>query len=594
MKDTDNKPKKQPEVNPEENSIDDHESAPDNEEKESELVDNPETDQAVEEVTRTEGDKLLQDQDEGIEVVAPAKGHGIWGGIKSWWHNKLARDLTITAILLAAAGLFIYPATRYWILNTCGVRASASVIITDEKTRLPLKGVKVEIGDVESKTDADGKVVIAGLKLGSQYLEINQTGFAAVEKPLIIGWGSNPLAAIELQPTGIRFTIILQDYLSEKSVAGAVATSGQATATSDKNGKIELTFASLDDAGQQVKISKDAYRSELITLADDPKQPTLVKLVTSNPAVYVSKQSGRYDVYRSYIDGKDPKVIFAGTGSETSNISLVVSPDNRFAALVSTRDNQHDGDGFLLSSLTLINVEDGSSTTLGRGAQIQLIDWIGSRLIYELVSADPAAGSSKYIIVGYDAVANTRVQLVAAEHLNAVFSAQGTILFAVADDDSSNANTGSFYRISPDGANKQKVLDKEVWSGQRVDYNTIDLQTTEGWSAYDILGNRATDISSPSSLTNRLYSDKPDGSQSAWVNNSDGQSQLNIYNIQTAKDQSIQTTGVAYPVRWITSDAVVFRLVAGNEIADYAISTQGRQAYKIADVANSYGFSAGQ
>jgi hypothetical protein len=68
------------------------------------------------------------------------------------------------------------------------------------------------------------------------------------------------------------------------------------------------------------------------------------------------------------------------------------------------------------------------------------------------------------------------------------------------------------------------------------------------------------------------------------------------YDKQAGTDNPVLTqNGVANPVRWLTGDTAIFRVVTGSETADYAVSTLGGgTAHKIADVVNTYGFTAGQ
>jgi Tol biopolymer transport system component len=75
-------------------------------------------------------------------------------------------------------------------------------------------------------------------------------------------------------------------------------------------------------------------------------------LVRARKVVVVTRQSGKYDIYKSDIDGKNREALLLGTGHENSNISLAVSPDGQRVAFVSTRANEAATTAvFLLSSL---------------------------------------------------------------------------------------------------------------------------------------------------------------------------------------------------------------------------------------------------
>jgi hypothetical protein len=50
--------------------------------------------------------------------------------------------LIVIGGLVALAAI---PSTRYWALNSVGVRSSSSIVIVDNATQLPLKGVHVTL-----------------------------------------------------------------------------------------------------------------------------------------------------------------------------------------------------------------------------------------------------------------------------------------------------------------------------------------------------------------------------------------------------------------------------------------------------------------
>jgi hypothetical protein len=227
---------------------------------------------------------------------------------------------------------------------------------------------------------------------------------------------------------------------------------------------------------------------------------------------------------------------------------------------------------------------------------IQLVDWIGSRLIFEqVVPGNPAA--NPYSIITYDYAANSRFQVASAAHFNTVISAQGLIYYAIAPDADDLSTQAFFYRVAPDGSNKQTVLEKEVWSAYRTGYDSISLQTSGGWYAYTISSNNNTPASGPSVYVNRLFNEHPaNNGRSLWADVRDGQGVLLTHNKSDGKDSVVVLQpGLTYPVRWLTDDAAVYRVVTSAETADYAVGMGGGQhPHKIADVVNTYGFGNSQ
>lgn len=555
------------------------------------------TSRAIDDIVAKEGDVVLAAEDEKKQaqeaVVKPRRRSFLY----RWWHNGWARSITLLIVCIGIAGAAATPVSRYWILNTAGVQASSSVNILDDKTGLPLKGVRFTMDGKSADANEAGIARLSGLRLGPQTLRIEQPGFSVVEQTVTVGWGSNPLGAYKLKSTGVRLTIEVRDFLSGKPIEGAQAASGESTAVSDKNGKLVITLASSDEVADPVTLAKPGYRTEQVTLDADLRKTTKASLVYGQKTVYVHNQSGKYDVYKSDLDGKNPQVLLPGTGSETSNMSLAVSPDGTKVAVVSTRGNQRDAGGFLLSTLLIVNISDGEAVSIAKAAQLQLVDWIGSRLVYQQVASDAATpANARYSVIGYSTSDGSRVQLGSAKKLNAVFSAHGAVYFAVAADPADSAFKPAFYKVNPDGGGKQAVIDMEIWGGYRPHYTALNVQSaTDGWLSYDLTTDRYTASTDPGSAAGRLYVADATGSKHLWIESRDGQGILQVYDKATAKDaRVIAQAGLTYPVRWLSNDIVVYRVVTGGEVADYAVSLLGGPAAKIANVVNTYGFTSGQ
>lgn len=549
--------------------------------------DDEQTDRVVDEIASKESDEAMAAEDAtttGEEALPMSpKRH--------FWRKKWLRTLLVLLVLGGLVALGVVPKTRYVIMNTATVRSSFSVTVVDSTTQLPLKGVHVTVAGHTTQTDADGKAKLTGLKLGKASLEIEQVGFGQIKRTITIGWGSNPLGTLALQATGVQYVIEVHDYLSEQPIEGVEASDGQSSALSGKDGKITLVLSNTAVAKNAISLTKAGYRTETIGLGDDPNVPTKAMMVLARKAVFAVRQNGGYTVYKSDIDGRNRDVLLTGTGAETNNVSLVVSPDGTRAAWVSTRDNKRDSSGTLLSSLVLLNVDTGDQLTIAQSSQIQLIDWAGSRLVFQSVS--PASDSgSRYTITSYNYADNSRLQLAAANSFSAVTSARGQIYYAVSLDTSNPSQQLGLFKIAADGNGKQRVFDTELSTVLRPSYNILNLQTADGsWYVYDLTTSSKTKVDTPGSLANRQFIDNNDRSASLWVN----QGALTNHDIAGGKDTVVKTqAGIAYPFQWLSNSSAIYRLSIGGETADYAISTVGGTAHKVADVAPTYGFAQAQ
>ncbi len=543
------------------------------------IIEDAKTDEVVDEILKEESDTVLEDAEpEQIEPEEPKK--------RGFWRRKWLRNTVLFLLIAGIAAAFGIPTSRYYVLNKAGVRSRMSVRVMDQGTQLPLKNVHVHLDNQEATTDSKGVAQISGIKLGPHKLAIERVAFSSVKQDVTIGWGSNPLGDFTLDPTGVKYIIKPADYVTGKPITNAQAASGDAAANADSKGVITLTVASADSTTMAVDVSADGYRAERITVNTLSTTPTSVTLVPATKSVYVSKQAGVYNVMTSYVDGLGAAVLLKGTGSETSNMSLAVDNAGKRAAFVSTRDGKRNADGDLLSALTLINTDDGTANIVDHAEHIQLVDWIGTTIIFQETTS--VSGSGKYHIVGYDYSTNKRYELGNASQFNSVVSMKGMIYYAVSSSDPSA--DAVLYKVRPDGSGRQTVLDSEVWSMFHASYDTLYLQAPDGW--YSLTdGNSASKISTPPSYPNYAYVESGKG-KSAWVDASVAQSVLYVHDESTGKDTKLTAqSGLSYPVRWLSDTVLEYRVATNGVASNYVISINGGTPKKIADVTSTYAYN---
>lgn len=551
------------------------------------VIDDPQTEAAVDEIVGKESDELLAIQD-GQPLLPSPKRRGIFS---RWWHNKTARGITIMFFLLVVGAVFVAPKSRYLALNTAGVRSSASVIVLDETTGLPLKNVKVNLGNVQAQTDREGKARLTQLRLGEYELDIKRLAFRPYHAKVTIGWGSNPLGNYKLKAVGTQYVLHITNYVSNKPIINAEAETNDANALADKNGKITLTVEDTEVATLTVRVSATGFRSETLTLHAAESTEATVRLVPAQKTIFVSKQQGTYDVYSVDLDGKNKKIVLAGTGRENSNISLVVDATNTHAALVSSREGLSGPDGSRLYNLTLIDMEKGVSSTIDRAAQIQLVEWSGNRLIYRTTKAGASVDDpQRNRLVSYNYETNNRLQLAAANQFNVVLNAQGFLYYAASSSDP-DAKLGLF-RIKPDGSAHEQVLKDEVWTGLWTDYNHLSLQTAQAWYTYDLTSKVLAKTTTPGSFDSYLFVEHPQTARVVWIENRDGKGVLLMREPGSALAKIIASNpGLAYPVRWLDDKTLIYRGSIAAETADYVVSIEGGEAHKIAEVTPTFGFT---
>lgn len=570
------------------------------------------TNQAVDEIIAEESNQLVETEHQTAAPIAPqavihrpiepaeqiageqlsfwSKFRGIFG---LWWSNKVARYATLSIIILLVAAAAVYPVTRYFALNAFGVRGGASLTVIDQNTLLPIKNVQIKVANQTALTDNEGRATLNDIMLGQTQLIIEKYAYAPVSQEVTIGWGSNPFGDFRLTPVGTQYTIKVTDYLSGMPLGGVAAAAGQADARSSDQGIIKLAIdPGTTSTSIAVTLSFAGYRDEQLELDLTQRQETPVSLVPAMKALYVSNKDGIYNVYGKYIDDTDERLILAGTGLEQNNIVLVPSSDGAAAALVSTRDEQRNDEGYLLSTLTLINLKDTTTKTVTRSEQVFIVGWAGNRLIYiQTTAGSSAANPNRQRLMSYDYVSGADQQLASTNYFNDVIVTHDTVYYAPSGTYQAEGVAINFFSIKPDGSNRQTVLAKETWGLFRTGYNTIIISiANQEW--YDLtIGatpNRIT--GSPGPLTSRVYIDSPDGKRSAWVDTRDGRGILTVVDTEKNEEKTLlNTVGLSSPLYWLNTTTLVYRVVNSKDTVDYAVSVLGGEPQEISEVVATSG-----
>lgn len=560
-------------------------------------LDDPKTDQAVDEITHAESDKALAAEDaevaKAFDNKQPSFKQKVKNFFSAWWANKWTRYGTIIGVIVLLIGAAVWPTSRYFILNTAGVRSSASIKVTDQSTGLPLKNVSVKLGTLTTKTNGDGVAAFRQIKLGSQTLGIERVAFAPINKKVTIGWGSNPLPDVSLKAVGAQYIFQLKDYLSGKPIDAAEVTSEDASAFADKNGKVVLTLDNPESDTIEATVKAQDYRIEKLSFSANTKTAFDMQLVPAQPIVYVSKQSGKYDVYKVDVDGKNKQMLLAGTGSERRDgISLAVSPDGSKAALVSSRGTKRDANRYLLDTLTLIDTNSGQSKEIDDAARIQLVDWVGDQLTYTATYAAPSAAyAQRQRLVAYDTDKSAQNLLATSNYFNGIASIGGSVYYVVAPGDPKTQP--GFYKVRIEGGNKQAQIilaNKQIGTLVRTAENEFALEGPDGWYQYTVGDTTAKKGNPPNDpYANHQYVMAPGGSKSAWVDSRDGKGVLLLHSQKSEDKTVVSASGLTIPIRWISKNTLAYRVNNASETADYVKNIDGGEPKKISDVTTTAG-----
>ncbi len=561
-------------------------------ESDADIIEDRTTSDAVDDIVADEADMVLASEDAEITkaFVPDKKKSGI--SLGQFFKSKLGKWATLIVLAVLIIGLAVLPLSRYYILNLLGVRASVNLVVTDDSSQQPLKNIEVTIGNDTASTDSDGKVRLSRVRLGKNNLLIHKRAYADFTKTITVGWGSNPLGGFTLKATGTQYTIVVKDFLSGQPITDAEAGVGEAVSTADKTGKIILSI----DSGTQslvVSINAKSYRSQKVTLTSNSKADQKVSLVPVRKDAFISKRTGRYDLYKINVDGKNEEVVLKGTGLEQDNMVLSVHPSDEVLAYVSTRDNVHNKDGFLLSTLLLVDLGDNSVKNIVQSERVQLLGWSGDYLVYLQITAGTSAFSPKrYRLVSYNYKTADKRELATANYFNDAKLIGNNVYYSLTG---LGQNEGSFSRITVDGSSKQQIINQIVWSIYRTSYDKFTLSVGQDWYDNKVGSLTTTKLSGqPSALKSFVYVDSPDKKHSLWVDDRDGKGVLLSYDTVTKTDKIIKTqSGITSSVRWLNNSTIIYRIHTDQETADYVLSVDGGDAKKISDVTNTINIEQG-
>ncbi len=588
------------ESEPEKPSDSDEETVPAAEPTKDELgLEDIGTSKAVDEIIASEADELLAARDHDPATLTDedeksnSKGKKKSSLLSRWWHSKRARNTTLVLMLIAIIVAGIVPASRYFVLNNAGVRSAASINVLDETTGQPLKNVEFSLGGTSGKTDKEGTVKLTGLRLGTQTMSVKKAAFAEVSQPVTLGWGSNPLGEFRLKPVGTQYRITVNDFVSKKPIAKIEASSGQANARANEAGEIVITIpvADIDQEKIEIELTGEGLRTEKIAMPLGKQDVQLVQMVPARKQVFISKRSGTFDVYKVDVDGKNEEKVLSGSGSERPEaIALSIHPTKNIAALVSARDNSKNKDGYTLSNLTIIDLNDNAATTAAQSERIQMVGWIDNKLTYvKIASGASAASADRHRLISYDLDSRTEKELASTNYFNDILMVDKSIYYTPA---SYNVNGSvGLFKTNADGSNKKTIYDKEVWNLFRTSYDKLSVSMGLEWFDLAIGTDVLTRASSaPPILKSRVYVNNTDDSVSLWVDERDGKGVLLSYDTATKADKILQSqSGLKNPVRWLTNKHIIYRVNNNQETADYILNTDGGQPQKIRDVTDTAG-----
>lgn len=495
-----------------------------------------------------------------------------------WYKNKKLIFTAVALLISALLSLVLY-------LNLFG-KATVEVIVADQTTLQPIEGAKVTLENNSQETDGDGKTIFKNVRTGKKEITVAKQAYATLSLEEKILSGYNKLEPITIEGNGIALVVTVKNKVGQLPVVGAQVVIGQNQSFSDNNGKAIVNIPHIGAPTVTAQVTKRgfiAYTGKLNV--ESGSVPQLVTLVPAGKNYFLSNRSGKIDLYESNLDGSEQKVILAATGSEDTNTAIYISPDNKWIALLSTREGIRDVVGNLAPYLYMINTENNSFSKVATDQIASVIGWAGSRLVYN--SYQDVNGQREIKTTSLDPVSANQITLATFISYSGSINIVGSNII-YSKPDKTKEEFGLFLASTAGGA-KQTILTETVYSIYQTAIDTIVFQSQDsnGWHSYNLNSQALTTLSGkPANLKHLRFIASPSKSNFAYVDNRDGKNDLFIKN---AQDQRLTSVGaVSEPVRWIDEKDLIFRVIRPNETADYIISTDGGEPLKIVDVLSGF------
>ncbi len=579
----------------------------------TDTTDDAQSDAAVDDIMKKDGDEVLKAQDEAAQKAVVMK-RTAWERFTdwnaSWWGNPRKRYATISTIVVLLGTLFAVPVTRYNILGLV-LQSPITVMALDSKTHAPVSGAWVEIAGRTIHTEADGKAKLR-VHAGTKTLRVSKPYYTGYTSSLLVtlSAGKNSYTA-PLVAQGRQVKVKVVNKVSGAAVANAEVVVGNANAKTDKNGLATIVTPSGADS-QDGNVTLSGFNSSKvsITAAGDVAKNTFA-LVPAGKLYFLSNMSGRIDVAKTDLDGSNRQTVLAGTGNEDRNAtSLLASRDWKYLALLSKRAGQY-------ASVYLIDTTKGDKlVTIDEGnADFSLVGWSDNNFVYQvtrntvelwqpnrqalksysaangqtlLLDQTQASGTGQadYTRQSFGSPYLIGSQVVYAKNWDASFNnwsqlaTKSAVLDSIGVAGSGHKTIKSFTRGTTDSSGI--FINQQLYAPAGL-YVYFSNGTTE--SFYDYENGKITEDTSLTAdkFYNTPYSTylfSPAGSATFWAESRDGKNTLFTGDESAKNQKQIASLSSYNTYGWFTDD---YLLVSKDSSELYIMSSAGGTPLKITD-----------
>lgn len=520
--------------------------------------------------------------------------------------KRLYTTIAIAAVTFAVIVIWLIPVTRHSFLNMLGVRGSMTIaakqaVASAEATTPSLKNFTYTI-DGQQKSSGDvSSVTVNGQTLGKHTIEVAKPGYAAATQDVIIDFdpffglfGTKKTAHVTgyLVAKGLPVAFVVKDWTSKLAISEGEYSYGDVVAKPGKDGKVSLIVP--PDAGDRIAVKAEfngSYLGKSFEVSSkDVDQEAF--FVPAGRHYFVSKRSGVYSIYSSYLDGSDLKEIVKGTTQETAAVQFAVSPSGKYGIMASTRDGRRDGNGNLMQRLYWVNLSSGKLEELDSAQYFNLYDWSGDTIAYSYYHFDQSANEYRQKLRSVDAVTRNQYELsTTTGFFNLVYISHGMAVFMKQEG---FGKTGSekqqtVHTVGLKGQDGRELA-TNIGEMRQLGFEKFAYQTADKkWNELNANTSQIRSIEPPQEQGSAYIATENSQNERVYVNFVDGKRILMLQKPNGESKELATQPGLSGPIRFINATTIVFRVITPMETADYAISTRGGSPQKITDVtASSY------
>lgn len=496
---------------------------------------------------------------------------------------------------MAALGVFLIivlgillaiPTTRWPILNAVGFRSTLNVQVVDESSGKPISRAMVRVEDSEFiGSDKNGQVSFTGVRLGTQKLRVQKIGYG--EKSLKVTNGIRTTnTKLLMTVIGIQLDVDIKDWLSGKAIEGAEVTYKEASAVSDKTGRATLVVPPQDKQTIKLEITAPGYLNKAV-MTDVSVESRELSLVSAQKNYFMSKRDGTFDIFSSNLDGSNQQKIIQATGKEDERfLKFEIDRTNSFGLLVATREGKVINDR-VVAGVYSVDLKKSTLKMIDEGTDIQLLGWGDNSVSYQISSAnlgydDP--GLTK--IINYTPTSDRKKDIAQTNFFALSIAAQNKVFYAKNDPYRDGIDPTLTSVDVSSGQSRTYLEGQQMRYASRPSYEAIKAVDLNG-ASYEIQIGNGRVKQTDRALNSIEYARSPNAQSIIWTDNRDGQGALLQKNLQSNEQKVVlKIGGLTNPVRYVSDDLVVARVITSQETADYVISLATGRSSKIVDVSH--------